>query len=151
VRGFEDALRITLAFEGGKVDDPADPGGRTAYGITQRTFDAWRQYRGEDKGDVWTILPDEVSAIYEAEFWRGSGADVLPWPLSLCHFDASVNHGIWRARKFLNGATWGDVPDALEVFAYLTLRREHILATAPQRFTRGLLNRVDGLLKEAEV
>lgn len=146
---FEHALRVTLAFEGGKVDDPADPGGRTAYGITQRTFDAWRKTKGWATDDVWRVLPDEVADIYRSQFWRGSGAEALSWPLSLVHFDTAVNHGVGRASKFLLAAQWADVPTQAEVFAYLTLRREHILAVASQRFVRGLLNRVAGLLKEA--
>jgi lysozyme family protein len=145
---FAHALRITLAFEGGKVDDPADPGGRTAFGITQTTLDAWRSYRGEDKGDVWTIGPDEVAAIYETQYWKAAGCENLSWPLSLVHFDSAVNSGGGRASKWLLAAQWADVPTQTEAFVYLTLRREHILANASQRFVRGLLNRIDGLLRE---
>jgi len=40
---FETALPFVLRWEGGFVDHPADPGGRTNRGVTQRTYDAWRQ------------------------------------------------------------------------------------------------------------
>ena len=36
---FSEALRLVLAQEGGRVDDPRDPGGRTNRGITQATYD----------------------------------------------------------------------------------------------------------------
>ena len=39
---FERALTFVLRWEGGYVDHPADPGGATNYGVTQRTYDAWR-------------------------------------------------------------------------------------------------------------
>jgi lysozyme family protein len=34
---YPQALKQVLKYEGGKVDDPRDPGGRTAFGITQDT------------------------------------------------------------------------------------------------------------------
>ena len=151
MKGFDDALKITLQFEGGKVDDPNDPGGRTAYGVTQRTFDEWRDGLGQPHADVWTILPDEVAAIYRKEYWGTAGCDNLDWPLSLFHFDAAVNHGLGRAGRWLLAASWADVPTQVEAFAYLTLRREHILGGAQQRYMKGLLNRIDGLRKEAEL
>lgn len=40
--GFEPALAFVLRWEGGFVDNPADPGGRTNKGITQKVYDAWR-------------------------------------------------------------------------------------------------------------
>lgn len=41
-RGFDRALPHVLIHEGGKVDHPKDPGGRTYKGITQRVFNAKR-------------------------------------------------------------------------------------------------------------
>lgn len=35
-----------LAYEGGWVNDPRDPGGATMEGVTQRTYDADRRRRG---------------------------------------------------------------------------------------------------------
>ncbi len=39
---FEKALQFTLKWEGGYVDDPADPGGETNYGITEKLGTAAR-------------------------------------------------------------------------------------------------------------
>ena len=35
---FEQAITTTLQHEGGYVNDPADPGGETRYGISKRAF-----------------------------------------------------------------------------------------------------------------
>ena len=35
--------RTVLAFEGGKVDHPNDPGGRTNQGVIQRVYDGGRR------------------------------------------------------------------------------------------------------------
>ena len=37
---FEDAFKIVLGFEGGYVNDPADRGGETNYGITASTLNS---------------------------------------------------------------------------------------------------------------
>jgi lysozyme family protein len=44
---FQPSLAFTLGFERGKVDHPKDPGGRTNRGITQRTYDAHRDSKGQ--------------------------------------------------------------------------------------------------------
>lgn len=90
---FQRALKRILEFEGGKVDNPNDPGGRTAYGIIQRTYDGWRVAKGLAPQDVWTITQGEVEDIYCHRFWERGKANMMPWPLSLLHFDACVNHG----------------------------------------------------------
>jgi len=90
---FERALPIILHFEGGKVDSLDDPGGRTAYGIIQRTYDGWRVSKGLRTRDVWLIELSEYSAIYLERFWKRGSCSALAWPLSLLHFDACVNHG----------------------------------------------------------
>ena len=38
---FERAIDKTLAWEGGYVNDPKDPGGETKYGISKRAIQMW--------------------------------------------------------------------------------------------------------------
>ena len=38
---FEIAIKEVLHHEGGYIDHPDDPGGRTARGITQRVYEKW--------------------------------------------------------------------------------------------------------------
>jgi lysozyme family protein len=47
------------------------------------------------------ITDAEVNRIYFEWYWLTSGADKLPWPLCLCHFDTSVNAGPGRAAEML--------------------------------------------------
>lgn len=94
---FIECLEFVLAREGGKVDDPADRGGRTAFGITQSVYDAWRPV----PRDVWAITPEEVAEIYRSRYWDAIKGDQLPPRFDLALFDSSVNHGRGNAVKFL--------------------------------------------------
>lgn len=110
MRRFQTCLAVILDHEGGKSDNPADRGGRTAYGITQRTYDAYRAKRGLPARDVWQIDMSEVREIYFADYWTKVRADSLPEPLDLHLFDAAVNCGVSRASKWLQQSL--DMPDA---------------------------------------
>lgn len=101
---FERALARVLLFEGGKVDDPADAGGRTNQGVTQRIYDSWRDAHLLARQDVFLITADEVKEIYCARFWIPSHADSLNWPLNLILFDCAVNSGPVQAQKLLQRA-----------------------------------------------
>lgn len=102
--GFEEALTFVLKAEGGYVNDPADKGGATNMGITQKTYDAYRADRGVPALPVKQITSLEVEDIYRTRYWDVCGCDTLPWPVSLVVFDAAVNHGPSRARQLLQQA-----------------------------------------------
>lgn len=91
--GFLRALPFVLRVEGGLSDHAADKGGRTKAGITQATYDAWREHTDQNRRSVDDITTEEVQAIYHVEYWLAGKCEALPWPLSLAHFDACVNHG----------------------------------------------------------
>ena len=95
------ALRLILAHEGGKVDHPKDPGGRTNRGITQRVFDAWRVQRGQPKADVWKISEKEAREIYTAQYLTPIRFDDLPPGLNYAVADFAVNSGVSRAVREL--------------------------------------------------
>jgi lysozyme family protein len=100
---FESALAIVLRNEGGFSDNPADPGGRTMKGITQRSYDAWLVKQGKvESQDVKDISDTEVAYIYRTEYWNRARCDSLREPLATFHFDASVNHGPNVAVGFLS-------------------------------------------------
>lgn len=102
--GFAQALPVILKHEGGYVTDPVDRGGATNFGVTQATYDAWRASVREKVRPVKEITTDEVEAIYHARYWLEAKCDALPWPASLAHFDAAVNHGVGRAAHLLQEA-----------------------------------------------
>lgn len=101
---FRRALKVVLRNEGGFVWDPADRGGATNLGITQRTYDEWLLRHDRASRSVEHITEDEAGAIYWSAYWSAAYCDKMPWPLSLLHFDASVNHGPHEAAKLLQRA-----------------------------------------------
>lgn len=97
---FEPALAFTLAYEGGYVDHPADPGGATNMGITIRTLGNWRG-RPVTKADVRALSKEEAAKIYRANYWNKAGCDGLASGVDLCTFDVAVNSGPRRALAWL--------------------------------------------------
>lgn len=95
---FEKALAFTLKWEGGFVDNPNDPGGRTNKGITQSTYNA---YLMRNDQDVKNISDREVREIYYKNYWLASKANQFVLPLAIAHFDTAVNFGVSGATQFL--------------------------------------------------
>lgn len=98
------SLTRILVYEGGKVNDPHDPGGRTNQGVTQATYTAWLSSNKRPNADVYNISAQDVSTIYKGEYWDRIQGDALPTGLDLCVFDASVNSGCGQASKWLQQA-----------------------------------------------
>lgn len=101
---YDAALPFVLRWEGGFVDHPKDPGGRTNKGVTQRVYTAWRARHGLPAEDVKHITDAEVKVIYESDYWLPPRCDVLPARLDLVQFDTAVNMGVGRAVRFLQTA-----------------------------------------------
>lgn len=89
---FDEAVEIILRHEGGYVDHPSDPGGRTNFGISQRAYPTI---------DIKQLTRDAAKAIYKRDYWDVCKCEELPWPLSLYVFDAGVNQGTGRALRML--------------------------------------------------
>lgn len=98
---FEQALKFTLKWEGGYVNDATDPGGATAFGITQRTYDAYRVKQRQPLQPVAIISSFEIRAIYYAEYWLAGRCQSMLAPLNTVFFDTCVNFGVHGATKFL--------------------------------------------------
>jgi len=93
---FEAALEFTLEHEGGYVNDPADPGGRTKYGISARAHpEAWAH--GEPS-------MDDAKAIYRHAYWDAVQGDQLPPRTAIACFDLAVHSGPGIAARFLQKA-----------------------------------------------
>lgn len=100
---FPQALRLVLADEGGVSNHPADRGGLTNKGITQATYDAWRELHGRPPRSVRAIEHAEVDAIYREQYADAVWFDRLPSGLDYALFDFAVNSGPARAVKALQG------------------------------------------------
>lgn len=98
---FRPSLALVLAHEGGYVNHPADPGGPTNHGVTQKVYDAFRRYNAQSPQSVRDISPSEVSDIYNKNYWRLVRGDSLPCGLDYAVFDFAVNSGVNRAVRYL--------------------------------------------------
>lgn len=102
--GWHDAMKIYLKFEGGKDDDPVDPGGRTNQGIIQREYSAYRRRKGLPNQDVFLMQDNERDEIY----WEGYGAKVrfneLPPGVDLVICDGAINSGPGQSVKWVQRA-----------------------------------------------
>ena len=97
---FSSSLALLLKHEGGYVNHPDDPGGRTNQGITQRVYE---KFLGRDvtEEELKDMPPDKVFAIYKTQYWNRGRGDDLPTGVDLCVFDWAVNAGTSRAGKAL--------------------------------------------------
>lgn len=86
-----------VAREGGFVDDPADPGGATQWGVTLGTLQRLhRDVTGDgrvDVADVRALTQDQAIDLLLAEYFRAPGLDRLPPALQASVFDMYVNAG----------------------------------------------------------
>lgn len=96
---FNRALKILLEQEGGYSDHPADKGGKTMYGITERVA---REHGYH--GPMVALPLATASMIYHAEYWQAVKAEDMPWPLSMYVFDCAVNQGPGVAVRLLQAA-----------------------------------------------
>ena len=99
---WDAAYAFMRKWEGGPnppcVHDPI----RTLKGITNITYNAWRQSKGLGPGDVCSDLTDEqAKQIYYERYWLASGADKLPTAVAIQHFDHAVNAGVGAANGIL--------------------------------------------------
>lgn len=153
---FATAFIALVGNEGGYVCNPADPGGATKYGISQRS------YPGED---IANMTLDRAKTIYSRDFWGPAGCDAVPDGMKFQLFDMAVNSGVKQAIMTLQraaGAT-GDgilgpaslqliqsipVPRLVARFNGYRLMLMADLATFPA-FGRGWCRRIAANLQEA--
>jgi len=167
---FRDCLEFVLLREGRVSKHKADRGGLTNYGITQKTYDAWRTRRGLTLCSVREIDMSEVRGIYQGEYWEPAKCRLLWCPLDLVVFDSAVQHGPGRASRWLQQVVGAEQdgrigPRTLTSLAnytnengkrgtaqhYMDIRSafyEQIIDNDPTQevFRKGWKNRVDALM-----
>ena len=97
---FKKCLELVLKSEGGYVDHPSDPGGRTNLGVTQKVWEEWVGHPVTEK-EMRALTPEKVAPMYEMKYWRTSYCEKLPQGLNLLVFSMAVNSGSGRAVKLL--------------------------------------------------
>jgi len=92
---FDKAFSLTVGVEGGYVNDPADPGGETRYGISKRAH---------PDVDIKSLTLDQAKDIYLRDYWQPASCDRMPERIGHLVFDAAVHHGVRVAIKLLQRA-----------------------------------------------
>jgi lysozyme family protein len=100
---FEQCFALLLKHEGGYVNNPKDPGGRTNLGVTQRVYEAYVGH-AVDEAAMRALTPDVVAPIYKRDYWDACRCDDLPDGVDYAVFDLAVNSGTRRAAKMLQKA-----------------------------------------------
>jgi len=125
IRRFKECLKFVLKWEGGYTNHPADPGGATNKGITQRVYNAYLQSKKMSPGDVRYIKDEEVEEIYYTRYYIPSHAPQLPPPLDLVVFDTAVNMGVKTSAILLQ--------KTLQELGYYTLAIDGIIGAGTKK------------------
>jgi len=92
---FTRAIDRLLGDEGSYVDNPADPGGETKFGITRREYPDL---------DIAALTRTDAVAIYFRDWWQRYRYSELPGPIATKVFDLAVNIGPDHAVRCLQRA-----------------------------------------------
>ena len=150
---FMSCVSLVIKDEGGYVNDPADRGGETKFGISKRAY---------PNENIKEMSYEKARSIYKRDYWDVSRCEELPEEIRYIHFDTAVNMGARMAVKLLQRAS-GITDDGifgkqtLNASKHVTLERyaqERILQyndLVKQRpinakFLKGWTNRVNRIL-----
>ena len=101
---FNTFLPTLLKFEGGFVNDPADPGGATNKGITLKTFKAFAQPllgKSPTLTNLKALTDKQAGVIYKVEYWdKVQGDDITSQDLDNILCDFYVNAGANATKLF---------------------------------------------------
>lgn len=155
---FQEAVKLTLAHEGGFNDNPSDPGGATNMGILQRDL---------PDINIKDLTVAQAEAYYQEHFWNPLYDQIEDQSIANKLFDLGVLFGVNTAIRLLQEALQVGlalVPDGLfgpktlaEVNsveptsllkAYKTLMVSRALAVAAQNpaeriFVQGWISRIN--------
>ena len=132
---FSLAIKFTLRWEGGYVNHPSDPGGETKFGISKRAY---------PDVDIKNLTEDQAKNIYYQDYWLPAGCEDLEPLLAICVFDAAVNVGVRRAKKWLDQAKTAEKFNDQRELWYKTLEPKFPM------FYKGWMNRLNDLRKFIE-
>lgn len=140
---FDRAFSFTLKWEGGRVDNIHDPGGRTNLGVTQATFNAWRDSQGQPREDVFNITRQEAAEIAKVRYWDAMGLDDIAARdenLAVALFDWGYHSGVQNVINRTAGMTTAEQVN--------TARMEFLTSLSNfNHFGRGWVRRVEDLRK----
>ena len=140
IENFRKSLAFVLKHKGGYVNNPADPGGETKWGISKRAY---------PNLDIKNLTPEQACDIYSHDYWDKAGCDALAYPLCCVVFDSTVQHGVSRALGWLKQAT--NVKDYLNLRKGFYLSIQQSNPTLFYQMKAGWLARLSDLQKLIDV
>ena len=153
---FDDIIDRVLSSEGGYVNNPADPGGETNWGISKRSY---------PNVDIKTLTREGAKEIYKRDFY--DPISMLNEDIIFQVLDFSVNSGTSVALRYLQSAAGAAddghigpatidavnaMPVAPLIFIYLSMRLKFMVKLrAWPTFGAGWANRIaDNMLYAAK-
>ena len=115
---FDKAFAKLIDHEGGLVNNPADKGGLTKYGISQRAYPHL---------DIASLTLQDVRELYKRDYWDRAQCDRLHPDVAFQVFDGAVNSGIGNSIRWMQEAA-GVAVDG--IVGPLTLRKVGDMDTA---------------------
>lgn len=98
---FAETMKLMLNLEGGKTDEKSDRGGRTNYGITQRTYNDWLKKNKMKPSDVFKISKARALQIYRKQFWGVIKGDQLPHNVAKAIMSMALTDGPQDSIRFV--------------------------------------------------
>lgn len=95
IDAFEAAVNAVLGEEGGYVNNPADPGGETNWGISKRAF---------PDVDIATLSRDDAKALYKAHYWDPLAKYGLVGIYQRIAFECAINQGLGKCKALLDAS-----------------------------------------------
>lgn len=92
---FDQAFEALIGHEGGHVNNPADPGGETQFGICKRSY---------PNEDIAGMTLDRAKALYMRDYWTPAACESLPDGVRMDVFDMAVNSGVGAALRTVQKA-----------------------------------------------
>lgn len=90
---FESAVNAVLGEEGGYVNNPADPGGETNFGISKRAF---------PNVDIKNLTREAAMGLYKTHYWDPLlTLGVVDERLLRLAFECAVNQGLGKTKELL--------------------------------------------------
>lgn len=96
---FDQSFDRLIGHEGGYSDNPADPGGKTMWGVTEKVARSWGY-----TGDMRDLPRGTAKEIYKSLYWDKVRADEIPEAVRFDVFDTAVNSGVGQSIKILQRA-----------------------------------------------
>lgn len=92
---FDIAFDRLMGHEGGYVNNPADPGGETNWGVSKRSY---------PNEDIKGMTKERAKVIFRRDFWDRVNADKMPDGVAYQIADFAYNSGSETAVRYLQRA-----------------------------------------------